>query len=95
MAKTNIEIIEELPDYALSIEKLDKLRQTIRDEEFKNTWRDVKCTYIYGKTGTGKTRGVMEEYGYSNVYRVTDLKNPWDGYQGQDVVVFEEFPFWV
>lgn len=33
----------------------------------------------------------MEKYGYRNTYRVTDYQHPFDGYKGQDVVVFEEF----
>ena len=33
----------------------------------------------------------MEKYGYENVYRVTDYEHPFDGYKGQDVIVFEEF----
>lgn len=33
----------------------------------------------------------MEKYGYANVYRVTNYKYPFDGYNGQDVIVFEEF----
>lgn len=33
----------------------------------------------------------MERYGYGNVYRVTNNKYPFDGYRGQDVIVFEEF----
>ena len=33
----------------------------------------------------------MEQYGYSNVFRVTDYEHPFDGYKGQDVIVFEEF----
>ena len=44
-----------------------------------------------GKTGTGKTRFVMEKYGYENVYRIQNYKNPFDQYRGQDVIVFEEF----
>ena len=34
---------------------------------------------------------VMEKYGYSAVYRVTDYSHPFDGYKGQDVIIFEEF----
>lgn len=60
--------------------------------ELKNPyWRDVVTTYMSGDTGTGKTRFVMEKYGYSNVYRITNYKNPFDQYRGQDVIVFEEF----
>ena len=33
----------------------------------------------------------MEMYGYRNVYRVTDYSHPFDGYMGQDVILFEEF----
>lgn len=33
----------------------------------------------------------MDQYGYSNVYRVTDYSHPFDGYKGQDVILFEEF----
>lgn len=33
----------------------------------------------------------MEKYGYSNCYRVTDYQHPFDSYNGQDIVIFEEF----
>ncbi len=56
-------------------------------------WRDIEVTYITGNTGDGKTRYVMDKYGYNNVFRLTDYKSekPWDNYHGQDVVIFEEF----
>lgn len=61
-------------------------------------WRDVKVCYVHGVTGTGKTRGITQHYGYNNVYRVTDYptkgnreNGAWDMYQGQDVILFEEF----
>lgn len=65
--------------------------------EYKKTlahWREMKVTYIYGRTGTGKTRGVLydEDGNYRHdVYRVLDKKNPWCDYDGQTTVVFEEF----
>lgn len=88
---SDYEILEQSPDYLLHLDKIDKVRQTVSQESFKNTWRTLEVTYIWGDTGTGKTRGVMERYGYENVYRVTDYLHPWDSYRGQDVVVFEEF----
>lgn len=88
---TDYEILEQSPDYLLQIDKIDKVRQTVRQETYKNQWRSLTVTYIWGDTGSGKTRGVMEKYGYENVYRVTDYLHPWDSYHGQDVVVFEEF----
>lgn len=89
--KSNFDILEENSDYLFDIEKIEKARQVIREEQFKNEFRNVVATYIYGDTGTGKTRDVMEKYGYSNVFRVTDYSHPFDSYKGQDVVVFEEF----
>lgn len=88
---TNFEIIEQIPDVMFQIDKLEIVRQTIRDQEFSEVWRDLHVEYVYGDTGTGKTRSIMERYGYRNVYRVTDYKHPFDGYMGQDVVLFEEF----
>ena len=88
---TNYEIIEQIPEMMFNIEKLEIVRQTIKDEQFRNTWRDLEVTYVWGDTGTGKTRGIMEKYGYDKVYRVTDYSHPFDGYMGQDVILFEEF----
>lgn len=33
----------------------------------------------------------MDKFGYANCYRVTDYKHPFDTYDGQDVIIFEEF----
>lgn len=88
---SDYEIVEQVPDVLFQLDKLETVRQTIRDFEFSEKWRDLDVTYIWGDTGTGKTRSVMEKYGYKNVYRVTDYKHPFDGYQGQDVILFEEF----
>lgn len=88
---TNFDIIEQNPDYMMCIDKIEKTRQIIREEEYKRVFRKLEVTYIWGSTGSGKTRGVMEKYGYENVYRITDYQHPFDGYKGQDVIVFEEF----
>jgi hypothetical protein len=73
------------------INKIEHVRQTLLEEANKGAYRQLSITYVWGKTGAGKTRDVMEKYGYENVYRVTDYIHPFDGYKGQDVVVFEEF----
>jgi hypothetical protein len=55
-------------------------------------WRNVDVVYIWGKTGTGKTRSINEKYGYPNVFRITDYNSgSFDMYDGQDVIMFEEF----
>ena len=64
----------------------------LRDKRLLNTWRDIKVTYIWGPTGTGKTRHVMDMFEDKwQVHRVSNYKNPFDGYEGQDVILFEEF----
>lgn len=84
-------ILEQMPEAMLQLDKIQLTRQVIVQEKYKNSWRDLTCVYIYGDTGTGKTRSVMEKYGYENVFRVTDYFHPFDNYRGQDVIIFEEF----
>lgn len=89
---TNAEILAVNQDYILQIDKLDKVRTTILTERFKDTVRlDLEVVYISGATGTGKTRGVLEQNGYANVYRVTDYLHPFDSYNCQSVIAFDEF----
>lgn len=89
---TDAEILEENPQYLLQIDKLDKVRQTILQKEFKSKMRDVTTTYIYGKPGTGKTYGILETHGIDNVYRLTNYSNGgFDSYKCEDIIVFEEF----
>lgn len=88
---SNYQILESNPGYMLRLDDIDTCRQILRQEEFKNKFREVRTEYWYGRTGRGKTRTVMESFGYENVYRVTDYQHPFDNYKGQDVMVFDEF----
>lgn len=89
---SNAEIIRSNNDYILQIDKLDKIRTTHLQDKYKGTRRlDLEVTYVYGVTGTGKTRDILDRYGDENVYRVTDYKHPFDGYSVEPVLVFEEF----
>lgn len=88
---SNFEILESNPGYMLKLDEIDTCRQVLRQEEFKNRFREVRTEYWYGQTGRGKTRTVMETFGYENVYRVTDYQHPFDNYKGQDIMVFDEF----
>lgn len=86
------EIIEKNPKYMLRMTEIEKVRQMLLYTKYKSVFRELDVTYIWGDSGTGKTRGVMEQYGYENVYRITSYgEHPFDNYQGQDVIVFEEF----
>lgn len=87
----NYSIIDENPQFMFDIDRIERARQVIKENNYRKTFRELEVTYIFGRTKTGKTRTVMEKYGYENVYRVTDYDHPFDGYKGQDVIVFEEF----
>lgn len=88
---SNFDILESFPSAMNRLDKIERARQTLLQEKQKNLFRQLEVSYIYGDTGVGKTRNVMEQYGYQNVYRVTNYQHPFDGYKGQDVIVFEEF----
>lgn len=89
--KSNAAIMSINPELAVHISRMDKIRQDILEAEYRDKWRDLEVTYIFGPTGTGKTRGVMEKHGYSNVYRVTDYTHPFDRYAQEPVLLFDEF----
>ena len=88
---SNYEIFEINPSYAMRVDTIDKMRRAFEEEVYKTSYRLLHVTYISGATGLGKTRGVMEQYGYDKVYRVTDYDHPFDNYNGQDVILFDEF----
>lgn len=87
---SNETIIDSVPSVYKNLEKVERVRSLFRDAKFRDSWRDLQVTYMFGRTGAGKTRSVMEQYHYQ-CYRVTDYKHPFDSYDGQDVIIFEEF----
>lgn len=89
---SNAEILRINQDYILQLDKIDKVRTTYLQEKFKGTRRlDLEVTYVFGITGSGKSRDILDEYGDENVYRVTDYQNSFDYYTSEPVIVFEEF----
>lgn len=88
---SNYEILEHNPDYLLNLEKIERARQAVREQQYRDTFRQLETVYIWGPTGTGKTRGVMEKYSYSSVYRVTDYAHPFDSYAGENVLLLDEY----
>lgn len=89
---TNTEILSINQDYILQIDKIDKLRTMLLTEKYKGIIRkNLKVIYVYGATGTGKTSGILAEHGAENVYRVTDYIHPFDSYNCQPVICFDEF----
>lgn len=88
---SNADILREFPHYLRGLRDVEYVRQTLRAEEYRDKWRDLETVYIWGTTGAGKTRYVMDSFGYGNVYAVNDYKHPFDGYAGESVMLFDEF----
>ena len=87
------ELIQRKPKRIHSISNIKTAHDLIIGEhKYADIFRKLEVTYIYGTTDKGKTRYVMEKYGYTNVYRITKHDHTaFDGYKGQDVIIFEEF----
>lgn len=76
----------------------DKFRQSIdkafsyRKDMLEGSERDMKCIYIYGDSGSGKTtyaKELAEKYGYS--YYVSSGSNDLlDSYKGQDCLILDD-----
>ena len=89
------EIIENDPSFAFKINDIDALREKLLFERFRKENRPVKTNYLFGDSGTGKTRSIYEKHAPEDVYRITDYSGQsgarFDDYHGEPVIVFEEF----
>lgn len=88
---SNIEIINVFPSYCTKINHLNVFREEFLNEKYSKQNRNVDVTYIFGATGTGKTRFVMEKYDYADIYKVTNYEHPFDNYNGQSILLLDEF----
>ena len=91
-----IEMVDKYPAQMLNMgDKVEKMRQKVIRERFKNTERQIHATYIYGPEGTGKTTFVYRVLGqeYKDVFKVSRYKHSgkWDNYACQDIIMFDEF----
>lgn len=89
--KTNGELYKMNAEFMKFSGCIDKIRSDLQSDEYSGMRRKLKVIYQCGATGTGKTRSVLDTYGDKNVFRITDLQHPFDGYNGQKIIVFEEF----
>ena len=51
-------------------------------------WRDVQVHVLWGATGSGKTRLVME---MDNVYKIDPPYTWWDGYEGEEILLIDDY----
>ena len=90
---TDKQIRELLPTAYIRYDKyVERERQKMLAEEFDNKIKEnFISVYIYGVTQTGKTTDLFTGYG-NKAYFVSDyLKNPWDAYRNQDIVVMDDY----
>ena len=92
---TTTEIIEETPSFAFKSRDIDTLREKLLYERYSSENRNVKVTYLFGASGTGKTSGIYEKHPATDICRITDYGGRngirFDSYHGHDVLVLEEF----
>ncbi len=89
------DIIDDSPSFAFKSREIENLRNTYLHERYKHEKRNIKVTYLFGASGTGKTSSIYAKHPMSEIYRIIEYncRNGlrFDGYQGHDVLVFEEF----
>ena len=85
------DIRDQYPHLAGIDSYFEKVDAKVQKDKAFSKQRDVDVFYIYGLPGVGKTRAIYDNFGYDEVYRVTDYKHPFDDYHGEDILVFDEF----
>lgn len=92
---STVEIIEKDPGMAFRVREIELLRQTLLAEKYSSENRKLEVTYLFGATGTGKTRSIFAAHNPREICRITNYRAgkgiSFDGYSGQDILVFEEF----
>ena len=82
---------------SLSYRRYEKyIRDAYFDKRYQDTprSRDVNIVWHVGQSGSGKSYIQMqlaEQYGDDEVYLVTDYDHPWDKYNGERIVILDEF----
>lgn len=92
---TPLEAVEDNPDRFYHYREIETVRQSILEDTYSTIMRQVEVTYLFGASGTGKTRGIFERHNPKSICRITDYGGRngvrFDAYRCQDVLVFEEF----
>lgn len=78
--------------YLKHCSNIEKLREMKRHDDLCNEYRKLDITYIYGPPRTGKTFSIANMYGQKNIHLIRVYRfGMFDNYNGQDVLVFDEF----
>lgn len=84
------QVIKECPQAARYKTALAEF-EAIHAEDSAKMVVDRVVNYLWGKPGVGKTRLMYEKYKPEEMFRVTDQTHPFDNYNGQKVLVWDEF----
>lgn len=76
---------------------LERAKVAKQERRYRQEPRDVRVFYVWGAPGIGKTHSILMS-GMSVFEPTYAPSGGWDGYQGEDVVLFDEFkaqvPLW-
>lgn len=89
--KSLFTIAEESPEAFIKYPTgIKTLHQMIgRDQKPKTQPREIEVFVLWGPTSTGKTHRVRTAF--PGVYNVVPGRGPWDQYEGQQEILFDEF----
>lgn len=88
---SDMDIYEIYPNAPLHAKAIQSLRKAYLKQNSKGKRVKKKVFYYFGDTETGKTRSILDTYGDENVYIVTDYAHPFDNYNGEKIILFDEF----
>lgn len=92
--KSPREVLRDFPSLVTKESYIKRLYYNKRDDDTP-MWYDVKTYWHIGETGSGKSvstmHGLSEKYGRDNVYCVSDYDAPFDGYNGEPVLILDEY----
>lgn len=57
---SNAAVMEANPSTAMYIDKMNRIREELLESRYREQWRELDVTYIFGPTATGKTRGLWK-----------------------------------
>jgi hypothetical protein len=92
--QSTTEIILANPKLAFRGEAIDELRERLVSDQSRYQMRTLNVQYLFGATGSGKTRSIYSKYSASEICRISNYPASgirFDAYTGQKVLVFEEF----
>ena len=93
-----VETLDALANSLLGKDKVDFLRKAKTIVEYQqgqveDISEPLEVIYIYGASGSGKTRLAWELAGDESTYITGSAKHPWDRYKGESVVIWDDARF--